>query len=336
MSDDSILIQIGPDSYFQLGFDTVVPRDGRTYNVVAGKDYRSVKFVPSNSEEIANVDVLAERLANLEALVSGLKYGTNEQDISGNTNINTPNEPYLGTGNITESTKIVAKDVILSNVEVQNSYINATASEDISLKNYNTSGTVAKAKSNATISLHADGFITVRDCDIASTGYNAIEAGLQTGLAKSIIIDNVDFAGDFSNNAISIFGMAEGGVITISNCHFHKVSNAIRISNRTNTHFTINLINCKIDEWEATPEYSGAIIFQDYTSKTAQEAQEANQFGKLTLNIQNLTKPDGAVLNTEDIPSICGTGDKNQVLYVYVDKEGLIPYGDRYPAITIK
>lgn len=336
MSDNSILIQIGADTFYQLGFETIVPRDGKAYNVIAGKHERSVKFVEANNSEVANIVTISERLANLEQQVANVKYGTDKQDITGQTNVDKKGASYVASGTITADTKVTVKDAILSNITTTDSSLIVNATEDIIVKGYELKGEVPKSKTNASIQLHADGYVTIRDSVIESTGYNAIEIGLSTGLAKSVVIDNVDFRGTFDNNAINVFGMAEGGVITISNCHFGKVSNALRISNRENTHFTVNFINCTIDAWDERPEFRGAVIFQDYNSGSAEAADTNDQFSKVTLNIQNLIQPDGTIFRPTNLAEVCGTVDDNQVIYLWDNWRQTTVYGDKYPTITVK
>ena len=132
-----------------------------------------------------------------------------------------------------------------------------------------------------------------------------------------------------SNNAISIFSWQENAVITISNCHFANVSNPLRLSNRDNKPCTVNIVNCTCDQWVAG-EYAGFICMQDYTSSSAQVAQEANQFGKLTINFVNCSGPDGRIVgNAQQLA-------EDHIIYVYTDHEGLIAFGDgsRYPTVN--
>ena len=82
------------------------------------------------------------------------------------------------------------------------------------------------------------------------------------------------------------------------------------------------------------------MICQDYTSGSIKSEESNNLFSKdkITINISNLTKPDGSKLtNPQDLSSICGTSDSNQIFYVWNSKGELIPYGDgsRYPSINI-
>lgn len=236
-------------------------------------------------------------------------------------------------------TRLIAngKDVTLDEATVESAYVNLLAIEDVTIRNTTFTGIIPKTVTNAFIQVHADGYVSIRDCVITPEScYNGIEIGLTNGLAKSVIIDNCRFDGKFANNGINIFGMDDFGVVTISNCYFKDLSNLLRISNRTNTTWTINLINCTCDKWELG-QYAGAILLQDYTSGSAAQADENNQFAKLTINIQNLTKPDGTKLvMPEDLSEICGTRDDNQIIYMYDSWRGHTTYGNKYPTIHIQ
>lgn len=104
-------------------------------------------------------------------------------------------------------------------------------------------------------------------------------------------VKNCKFA-KFSNNAISVFGMAEGGVLNIENNTFTlgKTSEAVRISNKTNTKFTINVKDCSYTyPTDAAGQWVGFFLFEDYTSTTAAEANAAMQFKNLKVNVDNVT-----------------------------------------------
>ena len=108
-------------------------------------------------------------------------------------------------------------------------------------------------------------------------------------------VKNCKFA-NFSNNAMSVFGMAEGGVLNIENNTFNlgKTSEAARISNKTNTKFTINVKDCSYTyPTNAAGQWVGFFLFEDYTSKTLANANAAMQFKNLTVNVDNVTF-DGA------------------------------------------
>ena len=85
--------------------------------------------------------------------------------------------------------------------------------------------------------------------------------------------------------------MAEGGVLNIENCTFDlaKTSEAVRISNKTNTKFTVNVKDCSYTyPTDAAGQWVGFFLFEDYTSKTAEEANAAMQFKNLTVNVDLL------------------------------------------------
>lgn len=223
---------------------------------------------------------------------------------------------------------ITAKSIQSTNASIESGRLAATATNDVSIKNLSTSGDLAKSTANAGLSVNTDEYVTITGADWQQTGYNGIEVGLSSA-PKSVLIDSVDFKSTMSNNAISIFSWQENAVITISNCHFANVSNPLRLSNRDNKPCTINIVNCTCDQW-VVGEYAGFICMQDYTSSSAQAAQEANQFGKLTINFVNCSGPDGRIVgNAQQLA-------ENHIIYVYTDQEGLIAFGDgsRYPTVT--
>ena len=223
---------------------------------------------------------------------------------------------------------ITAKSIQSTNASIESGRLAATATNDVSIKNLSTSGDLAKSTANAGLSVNTDQYVTITGADWQQTGYNGIEVGLNSA-PKSVLIDGVDFKAAMSNNAISIFNWQENAVITISNCHFANVSNPLRLSNRDNKPCTINLVNCTCDQW-VTDEYAGFICMQDYTSGSAQAAQEANQFGKLTINFVNCSGPDGRITgNAQQLA-------ENHIIYVYTNQEGIIAFGDgsRYPTVT--
>ena len=223
---------------------------------------------------------------------------------------------------------ITAKSIQSTNASIENGRLAATATNDVSIKNLSTSGDLAKSTANAGLSVNTDQYVTITGADWQQTGYNAIEVGLNSA-PKSVLIDGVDFKATMSNNAISIFSWQENAVITISNCHFANVSNPVRLSNRDNKPCTINIVNCTCDQW-TDGEYAGFICMQDYTSSSAQAAQEANQFGKLTINFVNCSGPDGRIVgNAQQLA-------ENHIIYVYTNHEGLIAFddGSRYPTVT--
>lgn len=233
--------------------------------------------------------------------------------------------------------QIKSHSCTLQDLTVNAATIDILCTDDITIKNIDLDGDYPKEMvGNSLMGLHSDSFITIRDSVIdPETCYNGIEIGLNTGLAKGILIDNVEFKGVFNNNAINIFGQEDNCVITISNCTFNSVSNVLRLSNRTNENVIVNIINCKINNWD-TSEYAGLVLLQDYTSENEDACINNNLFNKITINLHNVTKPNGEKISQEDIDNNCGTGNSNQIIYVYDKYRGIVPYDvNVYPKINL-
>lgn len=78
----------------------------------------------------------------------------------------------------------------------------------------------------------------------------------------------------------------------------------LRISNMTGaTGFTINVENCVVDKWE-TGEYSGMILLQEHP-------EGVKNFSNITINIKNVTGPNGLITPPSSFSDICGTKDNN-------------------------
>lgn len=248
---------------------------------------------------------------------------------------------YIISGNINTTANISGKSIELNNVSITNDARLKLNANDIEINDLNLNGDFPKANGNSVIQINNAEFILFKDMVFDSNNvYNGIEIGLSktaTQQAKNIIFENCKFKGEFANNAILIFATESNSVITLNNCHFDKVSNALRISNKTNSkNVVININNCTIDGWDSNPEYQGFIIFEDYTNKTEEDVNTNNLFApeKIKVNINNLVY-QGKKLVPTDMASVCGTANKNQIIYVYADAIGLIAYDlNKYPNIN--
>ena len=247
---------------------------------------------------------------------------------------------YIISGNINMTANISGKSIELNNVSITNDARLKLNANDIEIRDLNLNGDFPKANGNSVIQINNAEFILFKDMVFDSNNvYNGIEIGLSktaTQQVKNIIFENCKFKGEFANNAILIFATENNSVITLNNCHFDKVSNALRISNKTNSkNVVININNCTIDGWDSNPEYQGFIIFEDYTNKTEEDVNTNNLFApeKIKVNINNLVY-QGKKLVPTDMASVCGTANKNQIIYVYADAIGLIAYDlNKYPNI---
>ena len=196
---------------------------------------------------------------------------------------------------------------------------------------------------NAQFSLNTSGKVNVKDCVFDQNGYNCIEIGLNNGITppSAIDIENCDFSGQLLNNAILIFGTQDNAVINIKNCKFGTLSNAIRLSNRTNAkNVVVNIENCSVEQWETKNPYVGFLILEDYTSKNEEDFLEANRFSpeKLTINISNL-QYKGEKVVPEDLAAVVSSKNEKQLIYISVDNVNyMIPEYDAemYPVINFK
>jgi len=218
------------------------------------------------------------------------------------------------------------------------------------LNNFKASGTLTAAQhkaafGNAIVSINTPGDVLIKDSVFDEPAYNAIEIGLAAAATppSNVTIKNVDFSAGLTNNAITIFATQDDAVITIEDCHFASVSNALRLSNRTNAkNVQVYIKNCTVDQWEATPEYAGFLLLQDYTSASAEDFIEKSPFApdKLAIHFQNL-KHGEQIVTPEDLTAAFGCHTADQIGYMYIDKASgtdRMPAfdADIYPAITFE
>lgn len=278
----------------------------------------------------------------LKALQSS---GTTMVPATPDADLNKPDENLIITASeepITGKKTINGKSIVVKSMNTDSSSVSMVSTGNVSIKNYSATGELKKSVANAQLKINTSGDVAISSSSMGMKGYNCVEIGLNASeLPEKINISDIDFSGELSNNAILIFGTENNAVINVDNCHFKKLSNAIRMSNKTNaTGVTLNINNCKFDEWESSPEYAGFLMFQDYTSGSAEAEEENNLFSqsKITVNVVNCYGPDGKKITADNLADVCGTGKDGQLVYVYCNKSGVIPYGDgsRYPKITFK
>jgi hypothetical protein len=307
-------------------------------------DLVTVKSIADASD--AAVTSALSRLGLVEDRLSALSK-TNTEPVAAESGtalaLSDTTKDYIVSGEIDQTATITGKSVTLKSATLSNNArLKVSATDgDVDVKDLTVSGSFPKASGNSVVQISDAEYVTIKDATIDATAYNLAEIGLKADtLPKGVLIDNCRFEGTLSNNAILIFGTQDDAVININNCYFQDVSNAIRLSNRTNAkNVTINITNCTCDKWDATPAYAGLLLCQDYTSKSATEVEENNLFGpdKITINISNFTGPDGKKLVApEDLASICGTATEDQVIYLWTDVAGAVAYDSaKYPRINI-
>lgn len=255
---------------------------------------------------------------------------------------------YIVSGSINENAEIVGKSISLKSIKVSDNARLKLNAGDVEAKDLNISGSFPKANGNTVISVNNAEFIVFKDMVFdASEVYNGIEIGLASNsvLPKNILFDNCKFQGEFSNNAILVFGTQDNAIITLNNCYFEKISNALRLSNKSNASgVVVNINNCTVDQWETRAPWQGFLICEDYTNKTEEEVNANNLFGdgKITVNFNNLVHA-GVKINPADPASVCGTKNESQVVMVCQDAV-TDPEGDyclsydaaKFPVVSFK
>lgn len=290
----------------------------------------------NDTEEIAYVSDVAGLSNTLEALNATVQILQSKVDVLTKTNtevvsvdgsageLKDSSKDYIVSGSINENAEIVGKSISLKSIKVSDNARLKLNAGDVEAKDLNILGSFPKANGNTVISVNNAEFIVFKDMVFdASEVYNGIEIGLASNsvLPKNILFDNCKFQGEFSNNAILVFGTQDNAIITLNNCYFEKISNALRLSNKSNASgVVVNINNCTVDQWETRAPWQGFLICEDYTNKTEEEVNANNLFGdgKITVNFNNLVHA-GVKINPADPASVCGTKNESQVVMVCQD-----------------
>ena len=288
------------------------------------------------ANQIAYVSDVAGLSNTLEALNATVQILQSKVDVLTKTNtevvsvdgsageLKDSSKDYIVSGSINENAEIVGKSISLKSIKVSDNARLKLNAGDVEAKDLNISGSFPKANGNTVISVNNAEFIVFKDMVFdASEVYNGIEIGLASNsvLPKNILFDNCKFQGEFSNNAILVFGTQDNAIITLNNCYFEKISNTLRLSNKSNASgVVVNINNCTVDQWETRAPWQGFLICEDYTNKTEEEVNANNLFGdgKITVNFNNLVHA-GVKINPADPASVCGTKNESQVVMVCQD-----------------
>lgn len=318
-------------------------------------NYQSASQVDARIQEV--VAGLSNTLEALNATVQILqskvdvltKTNTEVVSVDGSAGeLKDSSKDYIVSGSINENAEIVGKSISLKSIKVSDNARLKLNAGDVEAKDLNISGSFPKANGNTVISVNNAEFIVFKDMVFdASEVYNGIEIGLASNsvLPKNILFDNCKFQGEFSNNAILVFGTQDNAIITLNNCYFEKISNALRLSNKSNASgVVVNINNCTVDQWETRVPWQGFLICEDYTNKTEEEVNANNLFGdgKITVNFNNLVHA-GVKINPADPASVCGTKNESQVVMVCQDAVAG-PEGDyclsydaaKFPVVSFK
>lgn len=328
--------------------------------IVAEVSRATEKEAEIEANQIAYVSDVAGLSNTLEALNATVQILQSKVDVLTKTNtevvsvdgsageLKDSSKDYIVSGSINENAEIVGKSISLKSIKVSDNARLKLNAGDVEAKDLNISGSFPKANGNTVISVNNAEFIVFKDMVFdASEVYNGIEIGLASNsvLPKNILFDNCKFQGEFSNNAILVFGTQDNAIITLNNCYFEKISNALRLSNKSNASgVVVNINNCTVDQWDTRAPWQGFLICEDYTNKTEEEVNANNLFGdgKITVNFNNLVHA-GVKINPADPASVCGTKNESQVVIVCQDAVAG-PEGDyclsydaaKFPVVSFK
>lgn len=330
--------------------DAIVAEVSRATEKEAEIEANQIAYVSDVAGLSNTLEALNATVQILQSKVDALtKTNTEVVSVDGSAGeLKDSSKDYIVSGSINENAEIVGKSISLKSIKVSDNARLKLNAGDVEAKDLNISGSFPKANGNTVISVNNAEFIVFKDMVFdASEVYNGIEIGLASNsvLPKNILFDNCKFQGEFSNNAILVFGTQDNAIITLNNCYFEKISNALRLSNKSNASgVVVNINNCTVDQWETRAPWQGFLICEDYTNKTEEEVNANNLFGdgKITVNFNNLVHA-GVKINPADPASVCGTKNESQVVMVCQDAVAG-PEGDyclsydaaKFPVVSFK
>lgn len=333
---------------------------------VSAEDAKSIESINVIGSQVSassgNITVLIDRLKELEDQMNSLKH----TDVLEVTDLGaavdaTKDIVLTATESVLSPTPITGKSVTVNQAIVvasgaKSAMLTVTAeSGDVVLKNIDLSGDMSTTNDTVQLIVESDEYVRITDSIITASGYNAINIGDKKP-PKSVVIDNVQFLGDYRNNTISIYGTKDGAVVTISNCVFKKSSNPLRIFNETNVKLVVNLINCTFEQWEEEEQdYYGCILCEDaFTKNEFTKEERATEEGKaaaiakereynryapekVTINMVNCTYK-GKKIVFDNLADVAATRDVDtQLIYVYNHVEGYLDFDPaRFPNFTAK
>lgn len=288
------------------------------------------KLEPTIDSLAALVQILNDKVEKLSKTDIEVVDGTDAS-------LNDTTKDYVVIGDIAQTSSITAKSVTIKNSSISDNARLSINAGDVEVKGLAISGDFPKAQGgNAVVKINESDYIVFRDMTFNSNDvYNGIEIGLNSSkLPKYVLFDNCKFEGTFTNNPIIVFGTADDAIINIQNCSFDKVSNILRLSNKANTKCVVNISNCSVNQLDTNPEYTGAILCQDYTSKGEEVANNLFSPEKITINFKNFNVAGKELVMPTNVQDLFEGPDK--MVYLYNDTEEVVPYEEgRFPKVNI-
>lgn len=288
------------------------------------------KLEPTIDSLVALVQILNDKVEKLSKTDIEVVDGTDAS-------LNDTTKDYVVVGDIAQTSSITAKSVTIKNSSISDNARLSINAGDVEVKGLAISGDFPKAQGgNAVVKINESDYIVFRDMTFNSNDvYNGIEIGLNSSkLPKYVLFDNCKFEGTFTNNTIIVFGTADDAIINIQNCSFDKVSNILRLSNKANTKCVVNISNCSVNQLDTNPEYTGAILCQDYTSKGEEVANNLFSPEKIIINFKNFNVAGKELVMPTNVQDLFEGPDR--MVYLYNDTEEIVPYEEgRFPKVNI-
>lgn len=255
---------------------------------------------------------LSDAINSLEDFATLELTGVIKEDIT----IKNSNVTIKGNGNTVLSgvVKVTGENVVLDNIIFDNVVdqtgkvvVNVMNEGDFTLTNSTFKN--IKTKTYNVLKIASSGKVVIENNKfIDATGvYNTIEFSQDKkyALKNGSSIKNNYFGRSATNNNINIFEVEDGATIKIEGNTFEYISNAIRLSNYSNTSATFEIKDNTILDGDHGV-YEGVILLQAPTSTL-------ESFKTYTINITNLMGPD----NTQILDN---SGDVLRAYYYYGDK----------------
>lgn len=303
----------------------------------SGPNAHKIAYLDDIQKLEPTIDLLAALVQILNDKVENLSKTDIEVVDGTDTSLNDTTKDYVVVGDIAQTSSITAKSVTIKNSSISDNARLSINAGDVEVKGLAISGDFPKAQGgNAVVNINESDYIVFRDMTFNSNDvYNGIEIGLNSSkLPKYVLFDNCKFEGTFTNNPIIVFGTADDAIINIQNCSFDKVSNILRLSNKANTKCVVNISNCSVNQLDTNPEYTGAILCQDYTSKGEEVANNLFSPEKITINFKNFNVAGKELVMPTNVQDLFEGPDK--MVYLYNDTEEVVPYEEgRFPKVNI-
>lgn len=301
----------------------------------------------------ANVESLVARLDALEVKVSDMRKNNIESIVQEKGSVivaDDASKDFIVSGELDTKSSVTCQSLTLKNLNADmpsgpknQSAITINALFDVDIKDSELKGNATQAAN--LIAVDNAEYLTIKNVTFTGDTYNTLMVGQHKEFAtnrlpKNILIDNCMFEENCKHINLYLSDLADGAIVTISNCHFAKAEQIICLGaeSELNKKLTINLFNCIIDNYEHSEgdEYSGIIYCDSRNLSPFEDFVTAGGFNNTMINIFNV-EADGKLLTAENFNM--GTKDKDQMLYVYFAKSqknlNYSEYHDLFPKVTI-